>query len=247
MDRSSEPQTQVRSCAEHGDYQATHMFGNHWTRCPECNQVIERRRQEQLQEREAKEQQAIRSHLLKVSGIGERYLAASFAASTAAQRRAEAACRAFVEDFKPDQGAGLFLLGPPGTGKTLLASTIVREIIGRYTLSAEIASARTIVRRLRATWARGADETEAAAIEDLAGLGLLVIDEIGTTTDAEVAQLFEVIDGRYQRRAPTIVCSNFTPALLQQALGDRSFDRLREGAVTVLCDWPSYRAQDART
>jgi DNA replication protein DnaC len=41
------------------------------------------------------------------------------------------------------------------------------------------------------------------------------------------------------------VISNLTPQLVKGFLGDRLFDRLRERAQVLACDWPSYRGKVA--
>ena len=51
-----------------------------------------------------------------------------------------------------------------------------------------------------------------------------------------------VIDERYKRRRPTVVISNLTVPAVKEAIGDRLYDRLREGATVLACDWSSHRS-----
>ena len=114
--------------------------------------------------------------------------------------------------------------------------------------SAAILSAREIIRVLRATWGRnvaGDAETEIQVIDRLGRMGLLVLDEIGAgfSSDAERVQLFDVIDMRYKLGRPTVVLSNLTAKDMKPILGERTFDRLREGATLLTCSWPSHRTE----
>ena len=99
------------------------------------------------------------------------------------------------------------------------------------------------MREIRATWRRESQETEEAAIDRFANAGLLLLDEVGVGfgSDAELTQLYDVLDVRYQRCLPTALASNLGPAELRAALGERLFDRLRENAEVLVCDWPSHR------
>jgi DNA replication protein DnaC len=53
--------------------------------------------------------------------------------------------------------------------------------------------------------------------------------------------LFDIIDKRYRDVKPTILISNLTKAELKGFLGERSFDRLREGGLWVDFLWESFR------
>ena len=77
---------------------------------------------------------------------------------------------------------------------------------------------------------------------------MLVLDEIGVGhgSNAEHVQLFEVLDLRYKLERPTVLLSNLTTTALKAALGDRVYDRLREGATVKACDWKSYRGEFSR-
>jgi DNA replication protein DnaC len=56
--------------------------------------------------------------------------------------------------------------------------------------------------------------------------------------------LFEIINGRYETCRPTIVISNLALAELEEYLGARAFDRLREGnGMVVVFDWETYRSR----
>jgi DNA replication protein DnaC len=71
----------------------------------------------------------------------------------------------------------------------------------------------------------------------------MVLDEVGVShgTDNELAQLFDVIDKRYALRRPVVLVSNLTVKEIRTALGDRLYDRMREGAKVIKFTWPSHR------
>ena len=87
------------------------------------------------------------------------------------------------------------------------------------------------VRSVKETYAKDAGRTEAQAIRDLVDPDLLILDEVGVPhgSNTEKLILFEIINGRYEAVRPTIVISNLDAAGLEQFLGERAFDRLREG------------------
>lgn len=80
-------------------------------------------------------------------------------------------------------------------------------------------------------------------ISDLASVPLLVVDEIGVGmgSEAELVQLFDVIDRRYQLANPLVLVSNLPVPDLRAALGDRLHDRVRENSTVVPCNWASHR------
>ncbi|MBV7428066.1 MULTISPECIES: ATP-binding protein [unclassified Acidovorax] len=181
------------------------------------------------------------------------------------QRRVLAACRTFVDTFDPAGGGGLWLIGAPGTGKTHLGSSMVQHLIRMKHEMAGLFSSRQIINMQRASWGsakggnrvhRASDSWEVAeddafadlrttsdVVDFMAELPLLVLDEIGVgfQSNAEQVQLYDVIDTRYQQCRPTVVISNLPPAELKAVLGDRSYDRLREGAKVLACNWASAR------
>jgi DNA replication protein DnaC len=240
--------TEQRTCERHGPYEAVQLWrgAGNYSSCPQCQAEEDRRC---ALARKAAEDRDARRTCLADSGLHGRFAEATFAnfeADTPEMRKALTACRSYAEEFGPGSGT-LWLVGPPGGGKTHLGSAIVREVIERHVLSARITTPRKMIRRLRATWQKGTEESEADAIRDLASYSLLVLDEVGVSlgTDAELVQLYDVLDARYALRNPTLVISNLTPQLVKGFLGDRLFDRLRERAQVLACDWPSYRGKVA--
>jgi len=64
----------------------------------------------------------------------------------------------------------------------------------------------------------------------------------GSITDFQSQVLFRILDTRYRQCKPTWVTLNVRGAAEgDERLGPQLVDRLRDGALSIHCDWPSYR------
>lgn len=141
------------------------------------------------------------------------------------------------------QGRSLILCGNIGNGKTHLAIGIAHELIQklRYPL---FVSALDAIRHVKNTWRKDSTRSESQAIRDLIDPDLLILDEVGVQFGSETEKiiLFEIINGRYNRRKSTIVLSNLMIEELTDYLGASVVDRLREdGGSAIAFTWGSYR------
>lgn len=250
--------TQERTCDQHGPYTAKHLFGSYWARCPTCQRLADEAtaaREAAEKKLEADRRAALQlARDLRLCGVKRRFEGATFDnfdCATPAQREILKVCRTYAEDFDPEAGGGLWLIGSPGVGKTHLGCAMVGHVIRQHGLGACIHGVHEIVAMLRARWgvkgerAWGSDgiDTEAELLEHLASVSLLVIDEVGVTrgSDDELKNLFTIIDARYCERLPTVLMSNLKPGAIKAAVGDRNYDRLREQARMLVLDWHSHR------
>lgn len=104
------------------------------------------------------------------------------------------------------------------------------------------------IRSIKDTWTRGSSVSESQAIAALVFPDLLILDEIGVQFGSEVEKtiLFDIMNERYEKRRPTILMSNLTPKEVEQYLGERVYDRLREdGGQAIVFDWESERGKVA--
>lgn len=184
---------------------------------------------------------------------GRRYLDASFdnfAPKTKKQAAALAMARAFSQMLYEIEGSGLWLMGPPGTGKTHLAVAVVRQQV-RDDLEYEgearahrFASHAELLREFRSCGSKGKGGTEDDFFTRYARCALLVLDDLQAPgTAGEAAALDWLIERRYRERLSTVVTTNLNLGELRLALGDRAFDRLREGTRLAVMDGPSHRAR----
>lgn len=242
MEASSDVKVRVAHCETHGDFDSHQWQKHRWSVCPGCAELD--REREELQRREAERAEFV-WNATRESGLIGRSRDATFArfkATTREQRKAVTTCQEFTAAVAPGTWSTLTLIGQPGTGKTHLGAAMVLETIERGK-RARYTTFRDLIRTLRATWRRDSDSTEDEVINGFAYVPLLVIDEIGVGfgTEAEAAQLFDVIDRRYQLSNPLVLISNLAVPDLREALGDRLFDRIREASQVVPCNWPSHR------
>lgn len=171
--------------------------------------------------------------------IPPRFLSKSFdtfEVSQPWQKAAKEAVMQYAENFesKLKSGTSMILLGGVGTGKTHLSVSLLRHIISEGH-SGMFISASDLFMTIRESWG---DNTTRETIGKLTDLDLLVIDEVGVQrgTDNEREIMFSVLNSRYNHMRPTILLSNKTKSDLQQYIGLRVYDRMKEnhGQILVL-------------
>ena len=224
---------QYGQCNTHGEY-ALNTLDEHGTErwiphgCPIC------RRQESA------------ARLLAASNIPKRFVDCDFSnyeAATDDQRRALKRCEVYARDFEKyrDDGACLLLCGRPGTGKNHLATAISRRLLADgYSVLRIKAS-----QYLDAYWSKGFDERE-AWLKGMASVDLLMIDEIGRSSNAKSAQdaFFRLLDARYEAQLPNLLATNLNRDELIEVLGEATYDRLTQGgSVRLTFDWDSFRSK----
>jgi DNA replication protein DnaC len=214
--------------------------------CPACSKRAHDAAAAEKAQSEAAEAQRRLEARLDRSGVPLRYRTkdfGSFIADTADKEKALSTAMEFAHNFEQHRSKGTVVVfsGMPGTGKSHLAIAIAQSIMQRRT--ALYTSAIDAVRMIRDTWRRNSERTETEVLNTLAGVDLLIMDEVGVQygTEAEQVSLFDIIDKRYRDLMPTILLTNQGKAGLKTFLGDRSFDRLREGGIWVPFDWASQR------
>lgn len=245
-------------CPEHGQFESwlVEQFDGSWkaNTCQQCRwqalnwqHVAESTRDAA---REAKRAELVNQRLIE-SGITPRFRGCSFdnfeVGGDQSKRAALESCRRYAEDFDAvvREGRSQLLLGNLGTGKTHLATAIVQAVIRQHAATAIVTTASEIARAVKATFAKSSKTSERDVLDELAGVDLLVIDEVGvqvSTGDFGPGLLHEVIDRRYQQVLPTILVSNMTVDELPRFIGDRALDRLRQGSSRMVrFTWTSAR------
>jgi DNA replication protein DnaC len=134
------------------------------------------------------------------------------------------------------RGQNLVLSGPVGTGKTGLAIGALRELH----LAGWASRYATVPDMLDAMRPRDRNDPDSLLAADL-GMGrlqrvrVLLMDDLGAEKESEWAaeRLYLVINGRYERKLPTIVTTNKTLVELRDAVGERAISRLTEDSELV--------------
>jgi len=242
----------VMNCETHGEYEAKgYELGSRitWLDCPECTRASHQKDVAELANKEALERQRLIEQRLSQAGIPLRFRNkdfASFRTDTDEMDRARSVAMEFARNFDAHakNGTVLVFLGQPGTGKSHLALAIASAIMPAHT--AMYTSAIDAVRMVRDTWRRNSEKSETQVLRALASVDLLILDEIGVQygTESEQVTLFDIIDKRYRDQRPMILLTNSTAAEMKTFLGDRSYDRLREGGKFVIFNWESQRGNN---
>jgi DNA replication protein DnaC len=163
---------------------------------------------------------------------------ANFSADTSNQKTNLEKCREYASGFHDhyDTGRCLILSGAVGTGKTHLAIAVLREVVELMGYKGKYWTVGGLLQIIRSSFDKNSPFTEFDVVESIINTDLLVLDEVGATkqSEFELATLFNIINSRYERQVPTIVISNLGPKQIGEALGERCFDRLREGGGECL-------------
>ncbi len=130
--------------------------------------------------------------------------------------------RTYAEHFSPKSGSLLFI-GGTGLGKTHLSSALAKTVIDRgydvlYTSAVNMLSDFE-----RAKFRGDADETDRYFLAEL-----LIIDDLGTEMATAFTEscLYNVIDTRICKGAPTVISTNLGAKELSDRYGERIFSRL---------------------
>lgn len=241
----------VQACDQHGEFtsKGERYFGRRevWTGCPACAELARQQQAAADQLAAAQRERERLESFIERAAVPRRFIGRTFDnfnATTPEQQRALDVARGYAETF--DQrfkaGHGLVFSGMPGTGKSHLAAAILQVVLPRHT--GLYVTCMGLIRMVRNTWRRDSAQSEQDVLNMLAGVDLLVIDEIGVQygTDGEQTVLFEVLDQRYQDQVPTILLTNQDKDGFKGYVGERSFDRLTETSRWVAFDWASHRA-----
>jgi DNA replication protein DnaC len=217
-----------------------------WWGCEQCNAIRRAEIEAEEQAERERQRQKRMEQRLSQSGIPLRFRDRTFdnfIADTDAKRNALQIASDFAANFDDHLQAGTTVVfsGKPGTGKSHLA--LAAAMVAMKANTALYLNALDLVRMVRDTWRRDSEMTETAVLHELSTVSLLVIDEIGVQygTEGEQVILFDVLNRRYRDLMPTILLTNLGAKGMKEFLGERSFDRLREGGIWVAFDWESFR------
>lgn len=186
---------------------------------------------------------------------GKRYEACrldTFEVTCDRQKAAMDALRAFVDNMQLhiEAGRNLVAFGPSGTGKDHLITGMVYWAIRslekpeskRYDIL--WTDGPSLFAKVRAEISN--NENESDIVSDLSKCWLLVLSDLlppsSKLTDFQSDVIYRIIEQRYSRMRPTWLSINVrNRAELDAGLGVAVGDRLIDGAVTIACEWPSYR------
>ena len=225
--------------------QTSPFSGNILTFCRECDMESEKKAQKEKEVSASKELQNKINSKIQNAMITPRFKGKSFAdfrVENDGQRKALEVCNWFLENW--NKSMGLIFLGGPGTGKNHLASALVCKFITEKDKTALMTEAIKIIRAIKESW-RSNEKTETQAIESFITPDLLVIDELGVQfgSDTERLYLTEIINDRYNWMKPTILIGNLELEELRKTIGERAFERFKEGGRVVPFTWESYRGK----
>lgn len=153
----------------------------------------------------------------------------------AKQRESLDLARQQLDRWVAAPSAGLFITGPYGTGKTHIAAALANSW-SHQGRSAQYCSTPVLLRDLRAGIA---DHSTDRRLQQFIGLDLLALDDLGAEhlTDWSGAQLFDLINERYNAGRITIVTSNYPIAKLVGRVASR---------LMAMCDMLPVVAYDYR-
>lgn len=247
-------ETRNEHCRIHGKYAATLMPNGQWSGCPDCIEDEKAKQRElEMRDRAGQVSAGRLEKLREGSLIPRRFQSRTLEGFQTDGRRdkafALAACQRYVERFEDRlaQGGGMVLTGSVGAGKSHLAYAIGNALLARgyRVMGIDVYELIDLIKERAFSREKGASEREAIKAF-VAGLDLLILDEIGAQlgTEWERLMLFKIINERYKQQLPTILISNIDADGLGAYLGERIVDRMTEGGgMTLTLDWESYRKE----
>lgn len=127
----------------------------------------------------------------------------------------------------PDRN--LVIMGPVGTGKTFAAWAALRRPFGRGRSVMGLA----VVDLLDALRPSSPDPE---VMHKVRTTDLLLMDDVAAErpTDWTAERIYSLINHRWEHQRPTIATTNADGPGLREAIGDRAYSRLLDGAVVII-------------
>ncbi len=157
------------------------------------------------------------------------------------RRRMDGVCaylRKYCADF-PIGSCSLLFAGGTGLGKTFLSSCIARAL-GERGISAAFVSAFDMLRTLENEhFGRAQGNT----MDQLLTVDMLIIDDLGSEPNSSVYEtfLYNIINGRINRRLPTVISTNLEGEVLRSRYHDRLASRIMSEFRCII-----FRGEDIR-
>ena len=244
------PLEKQNNCDKHGDFVDICYMRKTWQGCPICRQIKKDEAAESEKQYQLQVANIYLGKRISDSGIPDRFLNRTLEnyqvdGDNPKQVKILKYCTDYAENFSDRKKTGLsfLMLGLPGTGKTHLSIGIAFEVM-KNGHSSVFTTASRMLRAIKDTYHKGSEFSEMQVLATYETCDLLIIDEIGVQTgsDYEKNIIFDVINSRYENVRPTIILSNLSIDECKLYLGERVFDRMREGGgKAFLLDWPSFR------
>lgn len=116
----------------------------------------------------------------------------------------------YVKNY-PQMRKGIGIVGGMGVGKTTMIAVTCKEIVERYEQTLYFASESTILNEIKNAIDDRSFDTPEDIIRRIADNDLVVIDELGTTTNQwEIVQIKSVIDAVLNKNNRLFITSNYS-------------------------------------
>ena len=145
--------------------------------------------------------------------------------------------KAYAEDFEVGKSENLALFGGTGLGKTHLSSAVACRLIERG-FDVMYAGAVSMISDFENRRFGTGQNEESGSVDRYTDCELLIIDDLGTevVNQFTVSCIYNVINTRLNKKLPTILSTNLSPAEFRQKYWDRITSRvLGEYIILPFC------------
>ena len=152
-------------------------------------------------------------------------------------------CLEYADGFPYTYKPNLLLTGEAGLGKTFLLSSIAERLEARGFSPVLISAYRLLEIMREKHFHMDAPGTD---FESLLSCPILLIDDLGCEPmlkNITQEYLFVLINERIQKKKPTVIATNMTPAQLKERYGERIMSRICD---TSVCDSVRLMGRDLR-
>lgn len=233
------------------------------SKTPECllagfreSEERDRRHKEQADQRRAQSLIRKRNSVWNnyIKDRGKRYencRSSNFIIDNDKQRKAVEQLKAYASEMKENLAAGknVVLFGPSGTGKDHLITALVGAAVG--TINDERCSlcysdGPSLFAAVRAEIGDNSLDIRDSIVYKFQTCWLVVLSDLvppaAKLTDFQSDVVYRIVEHRYSSMLPMFLTINVrNRAELDAALGVAVSDRIIDDALTISCDWPSYR------